>query len=107
MWVPAISMILAACALAAHGWAVFELDRSERPHTSTWMFMSVAAGLLAAVYVLGYSWLLFGDVERGDWSKAMQNVGLLTWPLVWVLPGATTAWVARRSTKRDGPTEVS
>ena len=106
MLIPAVSMLLATCACVAHGWAVFELDRSGRPHASTWMFMSVAACLLALVYIMGYAWLVLGDVERGEWSETMQYVGLLTWPLVWVLPGATTAWVSRRNTKRDGPTEV-
>ncbi|MEM9465303.1 MAG: hypothetical protein AAGA90_08005 [Actinomycetota bacterium] len=99
-WVPFVSMVGAATACAAHGWAVLETNRSRQPHAPTWMAMSVAAGLLAAVYTIGYAWLLFGDVERGEWSQTLQYVGLITWPLVWVLPGVTTAWVARRATQR-------
>ena len=99
-WVPFASMLLAAAALLTHLWAKRELRLSAMPHAATWGAMSSAAAMLAAIYSLGYAWLLYGDVERAKWSETMQWVGLVTWPLVWVLPGAMVAWVARQAYKR-------
>lgn len=99
-WVPVVSMALSGLAALAHAWAVFELRRSTQPHAATWRFMSQSAGMLAGIYSLAYAWLIFGDVERGQWSMTLQWVTLAAWSFVWILPGINTAWVARKATER-------
>lgn len=40
---------------------------------------------MAAAYALGITWgLTLGDIE--DWSHAGRYVGLVAWPVVWIIP---------------------
>ena len=46
-----------------------------------------AAGILASIYVGAYLWLLLLGVDNsGQWSTWIRPVGLLAWPIGWIVP---------------------
>lgn len=100
-WVPTFSMCMALAAVCAHAWAVRELHLTGRAFSGTWAAMSAMTACLAAAYFIGYAWLVFGDPDRARWSETLSYVGVITWPLVWVLPGLIVGWVARGNRRRD------
>lgn len=46
----------------------------------------VGTALLAALYSVGYGWLIFVDIHPADWSRSLRWLGIVAWPLVWVYP---------------------
>lgn len=85
----ALNLIGAAAALvvntwdAVRGWPDFRALRTL-----------VAA--LAAAYVVAYAVLLFGAVDRADWSRFVVGLGPVAWGLVWCGPPVVSRWVARK-----------
>jgi len=94
-------MVAAFAAVLAHSWAFFELYQSRRAWAGTWAAMSLTVIFLAAAYVIGYAWLVFGSPDRARWSETLSLVGVITWPLVWVLPGLIVGWATRKVRRRD------
>ena len=45
-----------------------------------------STAVLASIYCLGYSWLLFDDLPVAEWSSIFRGVSLLSWPIVWIWP---------------------
>lgn len=45
-----------------------------------------AGAVLAGIYCGAYVWLAFNLDWSGSWSQYLRPVGLLAWPLVWVMP---------------------
>lgn len=80
-------MVIALNAMGAGfacGWNVVAAARA--PHRFRPIHSSIAT--LAAVYVVGYAWLLASDVAVTTWSALFRGVSLIAWPLVWIGPAA-------------------
>ena len=88
-------LILAA---AASAWAHREAWRETPPEAVRERRLHRAIRYLAALYVIGYGWLLTGTVPLVEWSRIFRGVSLIAFPLVWVAPAllATRRWRQER-----------
>jgi hypothetical protein len=79
-------------AVAVNAWAARNDDRRRRP-------LRVAIGLLAAVYAVGYVWVLTtGDIA--DWSELFRGISVISWPLVWCAPPITGVIIHQRDKRK-------
>jgi hypothetical protein len=60
-------------------------------------FRTVHAGIatISVLYVAGYLWLLFGNVDPARWSSTLRGLSLVAWVVVWALPAALSVRMNR------------
>lgn len=54
-----------------------------------------AIGTISVLYVAGYLWLLFGNVDPARWSSTLRGLSLVAWLVVWILPAAISIRATR------------
>jgi hypothetical protein len=54
-----------------------------------------AISTVSILYVAGYLWLLFGDVDPARWSSTLRGLSLVSWVVVWVMPAAMSVQMNR------------
>jgi hypothetical protein len=88
-------LILAA---AASAWAHRLAWQATPPEEVHERRLHRAIGCLAALYTVGYGWLLTGAIPLVEWSRLFRGVSLIAFPLVWVAPAllATRRWRQER-----------
>lgn len=79
-----VSIVLSSAAAGVSVWAA-----RRSPDEFRQLHITVAA--LSLVYVVGYSWLAFTDIDAGKWSETMRYVSLFAWPVVWIVPAILMA----------------
>lgn len=89
----AVFAINAAGALAA---VVVNLVAAGRGGLTALRRLHVATAVLAAIYVAGYAWVLFGEPGIEQWSSVMRGVSIAAWVIVWVGPGVVSIRLNRR-----------
>jgi hypothetical protein len=45
---------------------------------------------VSLLYVGGYLWLLFGNVDPARWSSVFRGISLVAWVVVWVVPAVVS-----------------
>ena len=63
--------------------------------------MRAATTVLAIIYLVANSVLLFSTVKPGAWSDVMRGVQVLTIPIVWVLPARMSVRMAEKIRNAD------
>lgn len=86
-----VALFNALGAAAAGGAQVYAWRHGVR--LFRWYHLS--AFVLAVVYLAGYLWLALTDVDPAHWSAVMRWLGIVSWPLVWIVPAALSATLAR------------
>jgi hypothetical protein len=87
--VAGMSMVFAAISCGVNVWAAIRAPREFRP-------MRAAVAVVAGLYVIGYGWLVFTDVDRVEWSSTMVYLAVVAWPLVWITPAIQAARYGKR-----------
>ena len=61
--------------------------------------VTLATSVLAGFYATAYVWLSAHLANQGEWSQVVVWVGVLTWPVVWIIPPLLTIkWAVTSST---------
>ena len=63
--------------------------------------LRAATAVLAAIYFVGTTVLLFTDVNPASWSDVLRGVQILSVPIAWVLPARMSVQMARTIREAD------
>lgn len=87
-WVALLSLLGAVISVVANWWAA---------RSGLFRFRAVHAAIAAIslLYVTGYLWLLFGDVDPARWSSTLRGLSLVAWVVVWICPACMSIRVTR------------
>lgn len=93
------SMLTAAfaCAINIYASSVQRREQDDAPYRLYWVARRLVGGF-AAVYTLSLAWLLFGDIDQGEWSRRMIWLTPLAFLTAWSIEPA--GYLARRSARR-------
>ena len=83
-----LNLVCVLVSVAVNWWAA---------RSGLFRFRTVHAAIatVSLMYVAGYSWLLFGDVEVARWSSVFRGLSLVAWAVVWILPAVLSVRATR------------
>lgn len=87
-WVAVLSLIGAAASVALN-W------QAARVGLLRFRTVHAAIATIALLYVAGYLWLLFGNVDPARWSSTLRGLSMVAWVVVWLLPAAMSVRMNR------------
>jgi hypothetical protein len=88
-WVTVLSLLGSSASLVMN-W------RAARVGLITFRTVHAAIAAISVMYVAGYLWLLFGNVDPVRWSSTLRGISLVSWVVVWVMPAAMSVQINRK-----------
>ncbi len=87
-WVAVLSLVGASVSVVVNWWAA---------RSGLFRFRTVHAAIatISVLYVAGYVWLLFGNVDPARWSSVLRGVSLVAWVVVWICPACMSIRATR------------
>lgn len=87
-WVATLSLVGALVSVVANWWAA---------RSGLFRFRTVHAAIatISVLYVAGYVWLLFGNVDPARWSSTLRGLSLVAWVVVWICPACMSIKATR------------
>lgn len=87
-WVAAVSMLGAVVSVVVNWWAA-------RSGLLRFRTVHAAIATISVLYVAGYVWLLFGNVDPARWSSTLRGLSIVAWVVVWICPACMSIKATR------------
>lgn len=87
-FVVVVNLVCVLVSVVANVWAArVGLLRCRTAHA--------AIAAVSGIYVVGYLWLLSGDVTGEAWSSVFRGISLVAWVVVWIIPALLSVKFSR------------
>lgn len=93
--IPAVDEWVAVMSLAGATTSVIVNWRAAHAGLFRFRTIHAAIGAVSVLYVAGYLWLLFGNVDPARWSSTLRGLSLVAWLVVWILPAVISTRATR------------
>lgn len=87
-WVAVLNLIGVTVSVVVNWWAA-------RVGLFRFRTLHAAIAAISVLYVGGYLWLLFGDVEVARWSSVLRGLWLVAWLVAWICPACMSIRATR------------
>jgi hypothetical protein len=93
--IPAVDEWVALMSLAGATASVIVNWHAARVGLFRLRTIHAAIATISVLYVAGYLWLLFGNVDPARWSSTLRGLSLVAWVVVWIMPAVLSIRTTR------------